>query len=38
MSLSKLDDKRIITMHWDNLYILELPDKFTFEPISFMIK
>ena len=38
MSLCKLDDKRIITMDWDNLYILELPDKFTFEPINFTIK
>ena len=33
MSLCKLDDKRIILLFWNNLYIFELPDKFYFESI-----
>ena len=38
ISLCKLDDKRIIIVSWDNLYIAELPDKFNFKPISFTKK
>ena len=34
MSLCKLDDKRIILLFWNNLYIFELADKFYFEPIN----
>ena len=34
MPLCKLDDKRIILLFWNNLYIFELPDKFYFEPIN----
>ena len=38
ISICKLDNRRIIIVAWDELFLVELPDKFSFEPISLIKK